>query len=141
MKKIIIIVAAAVVLAAAGITSYLIFFRNRTAEGAEPTPEPTPELFTYAIEDYFVTNVKDSDSLFKTSIVLVTNQANMDEYFTSKQYIIRDTILFILRNLTEEDILSLDIQDRLRVSISEELNKALDTDCIKSVYFNDFVMQ
>jgi flagellar basal body-associated protein FliL len=141
VKKTIIIVIIAVAVAAAGLTTYFLFFRNRATEGAEPAPEPTAELYTYAIEDYFVTNIKDSYSLFKTSIVLAINQAGMDEFLTSNQYIIRDTIIFILRGLTEEDILNPDIQDRLRAEIPEELNKALDTDCIVSVYFNDFVMQ
>jgi hypothetical protein len=55
--------------------------------------------------------------LFKTTIVLVTTEAEMEDFLTANQYIIRDTILFRLRELTEEDIKALDIQDRLRAEI------------------------
>ena len=49
--------------------------------------------------------------------------------------------MIILRDLTDEDISSPDIMDRLRSRIPAELNKALEIDNIVSVYFNDFVMQ
>ncbi len=141
MKKISAIILAAVAVLAAGAAAYFFFSRGGSKEGAESSPEPTPELYTYEIKDSFITNIKDSASLFKTSIVLVVNKKDMAEYFDERLYTIRDTVLFMLRDLTEEDILSLDIQDRLRVKIPEELNRVLGIDNIVSVYFNDFVMQ
>ncbi len=69
------------------------------------------------------------------------NKPGMDEFLKAKQFTIRDTLIFMLRGLTEEDISSPDIQDRLRADIPEKLNKALEIDNIVSVYFNDFVMQ
>jgi flagellar basal body-associated protein FliL len=98
-------------------------------------------FYNYAIADSFVTNVKDSSKLFKTTVVLVLNKAEMDSFIKENQYTVRDTILFILRDLTEEDIKSSDIQDKLRISIPQALNAALKIDNIVSVYFSDFVMQ
>jgi flagellar basal body-associated protein FliL len=95
----------------------------------------------YAIEDFFVTNVKDSSKLFKTSIIIVTDRGGLDKYLDENEFIIRDTILFILRGLNEDDIKSSTIQDKLREMIPVALNEALGTNHIVSVYFGDFVMQ
>ncbi len=138
MKKVIIIIA--VLAIALGAAAYFIFLRGKAAD-SEAKPSQTPQLYTWAIEDYFVTNVKDSDKLFKISVVLVLNKPGMDEFLEAKQFTIRDALIFMLRDLTEDDISSPDIQDRLRVAIPEKLNKALEIDNIVSAYFNDFVMQ
>lgn len=132
-----VIIIAVVVLLAAG-AAYYFFFRDKGEEVAEETP---PVLYNYAIKDSFVTNVKSSKKLFKTTIVLVSNEKDMDAFYEANLYTIRDSILFILRELTEADIVSEDIQDILRASIPDTLNKALDIECIVSVYFSDFVMQ
>lgn len=132
MKKIIII---AIAVIAVGVAAYFLFFNNK------PVEEPEVILYNYAIEDAFITNVKNSQKLFKTSIILVVNQKEMDEQLDENIYAIRDTILMILRDLTVEDISSDDIQSRLRVDISSALNKVLKIDNFVSVYFGDFVMQ
>lgn len=135
MKKILIIIIAVIVIAG-GVGAYFLFF-NKPKEEAEPKVE----LYTYAIEDAFITNVKGSQKLFKTSVILVVNKENMDEVFAENTYIIRDTIIMILRELTEEEISGMTIQDMLRTEIASALNKALEIDNIVSVYFGDFVMQ
>lgn len=132
MKKIIFI---AIAVIAVGVAAYFLFFNNK----AEAEPEVI--LYNYAIEDAFITNVKNSQKLFKTSIILVVNQKEMDAQLDENIYAIRDTILMILRDLTVEDISSDDIQSRLRVDISTALNKVLKIDNFVSVYFGDFVMQ
>lgn len=137
MKKTIIIILALIVVGG-GIAAYFLFF-SKSDEGDEA--DVPVELYTYALEDYFVTNVKNSNMLFKTTVVLVADNAKLQEFLTAKQYVIRDAILFRLRELTEEDIMSSDIQDKLRVEIPQIINKALNIDSIVSVYFSDFVMQ
>lgn len=136
-KKILIVVLAAVLLVAAGAAAYFFYFRNRDGE----SQKAAEEYYEYAVTNSFVTNVKDSSKLFKTTIVLVADEAGLNDYFDSKQSTIRDVILFTLRELTEEDIESADIQDRLRVSIPAALNQALGIESIVSIYFTDFVMQ
>ena len=91
--------------------------------------------------DYFVTNVKDSDKLFKVTIVLMLNTDKLNDQLDKKdKYLIRDTILFTLRTLTEEDILNPDIQDNLRKDLTKKLNAALGIDNIVTICFSDFVM-
>ena len=142
MKKIIIIAAIAVVVIGGGLGAYFIFFANKATDpNAEPTETPPPPTYTYALDNYFVTNVKDSNLLFKTTIVLVTTDAEMEDFLTENQYIIRDTIIFRLRELTEEDIMTNDIQEKLRGELPQILNKALNIETIVTVYFSDFVMQ
>jgi flagellar FliL protein len=136
MKKTVIIILA--ILVVGGGFAYFLFF----SKGDEKNRADAPvELYTYALEDYFVTNVKNSNMLFKTTIVLVADDAKLEEFLTANQYIIRDAVLFRLRELTEEDIMSSDIQDKLRVELPKLVNKALNIDSIVSVYFSDFVMQ
>lgn len=131
MKKFLII---AVVVIALGVAAYFLFFNN-----ADKESEVT--LYNFAIEDPFITNVSNSQKLFKATIILVVDKEKMDEYFTENSYVIRDTILMILRELTEEEIKSVDTQDKLRDVISSALNKTLGIENIVSVYFGDFVMQ
>lgn len=138
-KKIIIIAAAAALLLAAGAAVYFFFFRN--GEESEKGREKPEEYYEYAIKNSFVTNVKESSKLFKTTIVLVADEEGLDEFFEAKQSTVRDVILFMLRELTEEDIESADIQESLRVSIPAALNEALGVENITSIYFTDFVMQ
>jgi flagellar basal body-associated protein FliL len=102
--------------------------------------EPEVTLYNYAIKDAFIANVNNSEKLVKVSIVLVVNKditADLEENI----YIIRDTILIMLRSLTDEDISSPDIMEKLRSEIPAALNEALEIDNVVSVYFTDFVMQ
>jgi flagellar basal body-associated protein FliL len=121
---------------ALGVGAYFLFFNKKDAE-----EEQEVILYNYAIKDAFITNVKDSNKLFKTSVILVVNEKDMDAFLEENLYTIRDTILFILRNLTEDEITSTDVQDTLRQDIAKALNTALDTGSIVSVKFGDFVMQ
>ena len=134
MKKILIIIIAVVVVGA-GVGAYFLFF-----SGKEKKEAPVI-LYNYAVEDAFITNVKGSQSLLKTSIVLVVNKKDMDEFFRENIYAVRDTVLLILRDLTKDDITSDNIIDRLRAEIPAAVNSKLKIDNIVSVYFGDFVMQ
>ena len=133
-KKVILLILVPLLIAAAGVSGYFFFLRNKDTSSE-------PQIYTYDIKDSFVTNVKDSNKLFKTTIVIVANSDQLTDLLTQKEYVVRDTILFLLRNLTEEDISSQTIQDTLRPKIADALNQALGIDSITSVYFGDFVMQ
>lgn len=131
MKRIVIIIIA-VVLAGGAAVYFLV--RGR---GGEEEVELTP----FVPGEYFVTNVSGSSSLFKVSTVLMLNTDKLTDELEDKKYVIRDTIIARLRRLTEEDLAGEDIQDRLRLELTKELNAALGIDNIVTVYFGDFVMQ
>lgn len=102
--------------------------------------EPPPEYDQYSPGDFFVTNVKDSNRLLKTSVVLELDSKKMQDELKDKNTLIRDTIIFILRELDETDVRSPDVQEKLRVQLKDALNKQLGTEHIIGILFNDFVM-
>lgn len=134
-KKILIIVIALAVVLAAGAAVYMFVLKPGSDTEAEAP------LYTYALEDSFVTNVKNSNKLFKATITLVINdekgEATLDDNATE----VRDTILFALRGLTEDDISDTAVQDNLRTELAQDVNDRLGVDFVVSVYFSDFVMQ
>lgn len=133
-KKILIPVLILLILAVAGGSVYYFVLRDKD------TPVE-PLSYTYEVKDSFITNVKDSNKLFKTTIILESNDGELADLLSQKEYIVRDTILFLLRGLTEEDLSGDAIQDSMRTEIADALNKALGIDSITTVYFTDFVMQ
>ena len=132
MKRIIIIVA---IIAVLGGGSFYFFVIRDTSDKPEPRIEYTPS------GDYFTTNVVGGRRLLKTSLILVVNEKGLEEFLESENGRIRDTIIFILRDLTEEQILEPGTQDILRDRILTELNERLGIDNFVEVLFNDFVMQ
>ncbi len=133
MGKKLIIIIVAIAVAAGGI--YFFVFRK------SDTDKKQAVTYEYAIKDPFITNVKGSTKLFKTTLVLVVDDKKLADSLKNDTSKIRDTVLFVLRNLTEEDLKNQSIQDTLRKTLPEKLNKALDVSGIVSVRFTDFVMQ
>lgn len=135
MNKKVMIIILVLVLAAAGVLYFTVF----KGEDEEPV-RPEDNYYSYVPGDYFITNVKDSSRLLKVTIVLQLDSNKLEEKLKKEQYIIRDNILFYLRSLREEDILSEDIEDNLRANLKPILNEALGFESIVNIYFNDFVM-
>lgn len=132
MKKLMPIIIIAVVLIIAAVVVYMMFFN-----GAEK-----PIVYSYySPGDSFVTNVDGSYRLFKTAVVLQMDTDKLADDLKEKNSLIRDTIIFILRELKEEDINSLGWQDTLRVRLTAALNERLEITNVASVLFSDYVMQ
>jgi len=131
MKRIAIIIVIVVVIAVA---AGLYFF---VLSADKEKPEVREE---YSPGEYFTTNVSGgSTRLLKASIILVVNESGLEEKLTLENARIRDTIIFILRDLSEDEIRAQN-QDRLRERIITELNERLGIDNFVEVLFNDFVM-
>lgn len=132
-KKIIIILA--VVLALGGAAAYFFLFSS-----------PAENVYSYYEPgDYFVTNIKDSRALIKTTIVLELNApANeMDEinkYLKENNHVLRDIIVFTLRSKTEQELRAENIDETLRAEIVKSISEKMGIDYITSVYFNDYVI-
>jgi len=94
----------------------------------------------YTPGDVFTTNVKDSYRILKTSIVLVVNKEGMEETLAKENTRIRDSIIFLLRQLDEDAVRAPGTQERLRNDIITALNERLELDIFVEVLFNDFVM-
>ena len=134
MKKMLIVIVAVVVIAAAGVFVFL-----QMNSGDKPVPIVRVE---YSPGEYFTTNVKNSKNnhILKASIVLVVDKEGMDDTLKAENTKIRDTIIFILRQLDEDAIKAEGNQEKLRADIIKALNKALDIENFVEVRFNDFVM-
>ena len=136
MKKKLIIIIAVVLVVAAAATLYLTVFKK-----------PPEKIHSYYMPgDFFVTNVKDSPSLIKTTIVLELYVYEKDlpdvtEYLTKNNHVIRDIIVFTLRSKTEEELRAQDIDAILRQEIVQNISNQMDVDYITTVYFNDYVIQ
>ena len=134
MKKIIIIVAAVAVVA--GVALYIFVFSG------EPADKPEVRI-EYSPGDFFTTNIitnSNSVRLLKAGIILVVNAEGLEDMLEQKNARIRDTIIFILRDLTVEEILAEGTQEALRERIITSLNERLGIDNFVEVLFNDFVM-
>ena len=133
MKKILIIVVA--VLIVAGVGLYLFVFSE-----AGEKPEVRVE---YSPGEFFTTNVRVSSGtprLLKAAVILVVNETGLEETLANENARIRDTIIFILRDLTVEEIMAEGEQEELRERIINALNERLVIDNFVEVLFNDFVM-
>ncbi|MCK5129110.1 MAG: flagellar basal body-associated FliL family protein [Clostridiales bacterium] len=131
MKKIIIIIVAVIVVAG-GVTAFIVISKNKP-------PEIIREY--YVPGAFFVTNVKDSKYLLKTTIVLELNQKDKAVFLTDNNHIIRDVIVFTLREKTEEELRTAGIEDELRTEIVEKIKSEMGIDYIETIYFNDYVLQ
>lgn len=132
MKKVITIIV--FVLIIAGAAAYFMFF----------APPPEPEIDFFVPGEHFVTNIKDSTRLLKATLVIeisTTDPAGTKAYLTDRSHIIRDTIVFLLRDKTEEELRSSEIQNSLRKELVEKLRAKMNLDYITTIYFNDFVIQ
>lgn len=136
MKKKLIPIIAVVLILAAAATVYFTVIKK-----------PPEKISSYYMPgDFFVTNVKDSPSLIKTTIVLELyvyekDLEDVNLYLTENNHIIRDIIVFKLRSMTEEELRSQDVAATLRKELVKSINDRMDIDYITSVYFNDYVIQ
>lgn len=148
MKKIIIMAAVTLVLTTIITLLLLVVFPKKNIQAL---PEKTPEVtepaeseapvFTYVLKDAIITNMKDSKRFVKASFLLeITNEEDL-AVLTKYDYMIKDTIIRILRNTTEAEYALVDVQSTLREVIKTELTKSLGVDSIKEVFFLELVMQ
>lgn len=132
MKKTIIIIIAVLLVAAGAV--YFLFL----------TPAPEPETSFYSPGESFVTNIKDSLRLLKTSVVLEVSTTDIEEvteYLKQNNHVLRDIIVFTLREKSEDELRSMEVQDGLREEIRKNISEKMGIDYLQKVYFNDFVIQ
>lgn len=98
---------------------------------------------TYSPGDFFVTNVKDTQHLFKVGIILVldTDNAKLLKRLEENQAMVRDTIIYILRDLEKETIDDTTSQETLKRVIINALNARFEIDNFADVLFSDYVIQ
>lgn len=148
MKNVAIIVSTAVLTLA--ITSALLVMipgaaqsGTETAPTASPEGRPTPSpIFSYAIVDSFITNMKDNSKRYvKATITLGVSRESDVAELESRDYIVKDAIIRVLRGTTEAEYLDSGCQRALGEKIKSELTIELDMETIEEVYFMELVIQ
>ena len=132
-KKLIIIIALVVVVLGVGAGLYFFVF----ADDSEP-PEVRVE-YTPAGE-FFTVNLRGSARVLRAGVVLVVNSEDLEEFLKENNNTIRDTIIFILRNLDEDEARAPGSMDILRERLVTALNEQLAIDNVVEIRFNDFVV-
>lgn len=136
MKKALLPIVIILTLVAGGAAGYLAFFR---------APQVTePSYFAYEPGGYFLTNVKDSKSYLKTTIVFQIKEDDLQaqqEFLAANEHIIRDEIVFMLREKTYDELRSSTIKQTLSGEIAQRIRTRLDIDYVEAIYFSEYVVQ
>ncbi len=115
-KKLIMIIAIVLVVGAAGAYFFVL-------------DKPSEKTYSfYEPGDYFVTNIKDSKALIKTTIVLELHadpkeMESINAYLKENNHILRDIIVFTLRSKTEEELRAQNIDETLRNEIVKSISE------------------
>ena len=130
-KKLIVIIAAAMIVIV-GIVLYVFVLGG---------DNETPYIYTeYSPGEYFVTNIKGTNRLLKATVVLVLDTDKLDEKLRASNSVIRETILFILRDQDEDTLRAPDLDGVKRI-ITAALNEKLEIDNITGIIFSDYTVQ
>ncbi|NLX71159.1 MAG: flagellar basal body-associated FliL family protein [Clostridiales bacterium] len=121
-----------------GITIYVIF--NPSQKDNVKNNEKVEVVVIHSDSPY-ITNLKDSNSYLKVDISIEVKDSKDAELLKDDMYKVRDKIIKILRNVSEDDMKQSDIQEKLKIQIKQELQKDLKIDTINGIYFNEFVVQ
>lgn len=146
MKKIITVLSTAVLTVALTFVILIAFPDTNAYKQAEPSEAPSdmmPEeiVFTYVIEESFITNMKNSNGFVQASFMLEVTKEQDLTYIEKHNYILTDTIINVLRNTTEEEYLKDNIQQILRERLRRVLISALGIESIKNVFFLELIIQ
>lgn len=133
-KKSIIIIAvvAVLVIAIAACAAVFVLTSNQGKD---------EEVFFYSPGDAFITNLKDSNSLIKVTITLAHNKKGAETELDANNAVVRNSIVFVLRSKTKEQMQQDDIEATLSNEIIQKLNSELGVDYFVKVYFSDLVIQ
>jgi len=141
MKKNIVLIAIIILLLLliiSGIIVYMIF--NAPKEVTEEPIKIDKKLMMVSIGDSFVNNVKESKKICKLTLKVEINK-EVAELVTYRESEIRDRINALVRSKTEEDLSGKEGQEKLQKEIVEMIRKIINSEEIKNVYFDEFIVQ
>ncbi len=145
-KKLLLIAAVAVVLAGGGAGAWFGFFRgHRAAEAKTETPESVklPEHGALVALDPFIVNLGDEDRAryLKATLQLEFYDTKVPEVFPSLVPQIRDLLITLFSSRTFAEVRTPEGKLQLREDAINRINRALNQDLVKAVYFTEFVVQ
>jgi len=141
MKKLIIIVIVLLLILIVGMGIFMFYTFSPTPTKSVNDSEEDDTIIGYNTGSAFITSLKDSRRFIKADIVIEVEDKEDEKILTDFNYRVRDCILDILGDITEEDLKSDGLKDKLKTEIKNTLQNMLKIDSIKGIYFNEFVVQ
>jgi flagellar basal body-associated protein FliL len=136
MNKTIVVIIAVLLAITIGIGTYIIFLLI-------PSNGENGELpgYVYSTGDKFLTNLKSDGHYIKADILFEVSDKSTLKILEKNNHRIRDRIIEILGDISEDDLNQEDFKKNLRNLIRDDLQNILKIDKIRGVYFNDFIIQ
>lgn len=141
MKKNIILIAIIILLLlviVSGIIIYMLLNNPRVVK--EEPIKIDKDLMMVTVGDSFVNNVKDSKKICKVTLKVELNK-EVAELVTYRESEIRDRINAMIRAKTEADLAGKEGQDKLQKEIVTAIQKIINSNEIRNVYFDEFIVQ
>lgn len=141
-KKLPIIIVA--VLVAVAFCVYFFVIKPMMEPPADETAQEVKieDMYYYPPGEYFVTNVKDSLALAKTSTSLALTGEDKTAFLETNNALIRNAIIKVMISHTEDELRTPEAIDMLEKEMTEAVRAALQLDdALYSVYVSDFVIQ
>ena len=136
MKKLMIPIIIVAALAIGAVVMYIIL-----GGGGDGEPVVKPEVMVdYSPGSNFVVNLKDPSKTVRVEMLFkVVQDDTVLDYLAAENARIRDTIIFILRELTYEEARADNVKAILTERLVGALNEELGIENFREVLFTDFV--
>ena len=130
-KRIVIII---LVLAIGAVACFYLFGGGSDGNNGE-------KVYTYVPGEYFAVNIKNSNRLIKVSVTLELSTGKNEQYLIDNNHKIRDVIISVVRNKTEEELRAATAMDSLRGELIDALKEKFEMDYLINIEFTEFVIQ
>lgn len=134
-KTILIVIAILLFALILGIIAGLFIFSNNPNRR-----EREAKIYPLTLDDMYC-NINESKRILKIKLTVETINKKTFEEISEKQFLIRDEVNKIIRNLKEEDLQGKEGQVNLQKNIKENLIKLFNDESITNIYFDDFIIQ
>jgi flagellar FliL protein len=141
MKRNIILIAIIILLLLVIVSGIIIYMLLNNPRVVKEVPIKIDKNITMlSIGDSFVNNVKDSKKICKLTMEVEVNK-EVAELVTYRESEIRDRINSIIRSKTDEDLAGKEGQEKLQKEITAAIKKIINSDEIRNVFFDEFIVQ
>lgn len=117
------------------------------ANGANAMKKENPVIDEYADSVSYspnasiITNIKNSKKYLRVKITMEITDEKSSEYFIKNEYKIKDTIISVVRNSSEDELIAPGSQELLKNRIREALGYKIDTKNLIDIYIYEYVIQ
>ncbi|MEW6661732.1 MAG: flagellar basal body-associated FliL family protein [Bacillota bacterium] len=143
-KKLLALILVFLLLLIAGGSAYYWFFLRKAGEDEGGIAEKGEQLKGITLNSFTV-NLADPGyrRYLRTTIALeyTGKEKVMEKELGEKEHRVRDAIIGVLRSKTVADINNPDKTVQLRQELVEAVNRVLEKNQIKDIYFRDFIIQ